>query len=190
MTDAIRATLLFVISTLFDLYLFILIIRVVLASVGADYFHPFTQLIIKMSDIFIRPMKKIFTKPAALQSASIALIILIGTLKFFLVSLINARFPYLPGLFVLAIGDSIKLILLAFFYGILIQVVLSWVQPFSPMNRILTQFISPIMTPIQRIIPPIGGIDISPIPAMMLLQATSILIVNPLMSVGFKMALS
>lgn len=186
MTDAIRATLLFIIGNLFDLYSFILIIRVVLASVGADYFHPFTQLIVKMSNIVIIPMKKVFHKPVTLQVATIALIILIGSLKFFLISIINAHVPSLPGLVMLAMGDAIKLTLLAFFYAIIIQVVLSWVQPYSPMNRILAQFISPIMTPIQRIIPPIGGIDITPIPALMLLQATSILIVNPLVSAGFK----
>ena len=56
-----------------------------------------------------------------------------------------------------------------FFYGIIIQVILSWIQPAAPINRVLLQIISPLMRPIQKLIPLIGGFDISPIPALIFL---------------------
>jgi YggT family protein len=94
------------------------------------------------------------------------------------------------GVLILAVGDTLKLVIQTFFYAILLQVVLSWVQPASNANYVLMQFTSPIMRPLHRIVPNVGGFDITPIPALLLLQLLQIVIVSPVMSMGYSTVFS
>jgi YggT family protein len=92
------------------------------------------------------------------------------------------------GLLLLSMGDAIKLLLEVFFYAILVQALLSWIQPGSPINYVLYQFTAPILRPFQRFIPTINGIDISAIPALITLQFLIIILVSPLMAAGWGVA--
>jgi YggT family protein len=190
MSDTLLAAALFLINTLFDIYLFILVIRLILVWVGASYFDPITQFVVKMTDFIVKPLRKILPNVQRLELSTLLLILVVESLKFLCVSLLSAGVPAVTGLLLLAIGDALKLILQTFFYGILLQVVMSWVQPHSPTNYFLIQFTSPIMRPLHRIIPPIAGFDITPIPAMLLLQLLMIVLVNPIMAMGFSAAFS
>lgn len=190
MADSIRGALLFLISTIFDLYLFVLIIRIILVWVRADYFNPITQFINRLTQFIIKPMRKIIPNIGQLELASVVLIFLLEIAKFSLISSFTFGLSNPLGLLVLATADAIKLLLNTFFYAILLQVILSWLQPYSPVNTILLQFTAPIMRPIQRLIPPVGGFDLSPIPALIILQVLTLLLVNPLMALGINMALS
>jgi YggT family protein len=188
MSDTIRAALLFLVNTVFDLYLFILIIRIILAWVGADYFNPITQLVVKLTQFPIKPLRRYVPNFRGLESATAIWILVIEIIKFLLISLLSFGVPNIVGLVILAIGDTLKLLIETFFYAILLQAILSWIQPTSPINRVLYQFTSPIMRPLQRIIPTIGGFDISPIPALIILQFLIIILVNPLMALGLGVA--
>src|SRR5690242_940135 len=122
----------FLVNTLFDLYLFVLAIRLILVCVHADHFNPLSQFFIKLTN-----------------------------------TLITFCVPHFLGLLILAGVDVIKIILNLFFYLILFQALLSWIQPgFSPLAKVLMQMTAPILRPIQRVIPLIGGFDISPVPAL------------------------
>jgi len=188
MPDTIRTALLFLTTTLFDIYLFILVVRVLLAKTNANYFDPLTQFIVKLSDVIVKPIRRYIPNFKGFESATILLILLLELIKFFIISLLSFGLPNIFGLLIMSIGDSLKLLINTFFYAILLQAILSWVQPYSPMNRILYQITSPLMQPIQRIIPPISGFDISPIPALIGLQFLIIILINPLMTLGLSVA--
>lgn len=188
MSDTIRATLLFIIDSVIDLYLFILIIRVVFAFIRADYAFPVTQFVVKMTNPLVKPLKAYIPTKGGIELASVALIIGLQLIKFFFISILSFGFPHLLGLLLIALTDSAKLILLTFFYAILIQAILSFIQPQSPVYRLISQFTSPILLPIQRIIPPVAGIDISPIPALIIIQALIMIMVNPLFKTGISVA--
>lgn len=189
MSDTLRAGLLFLITTVFNIYLFILTIRILLVWVQADYFNPITQFITKCTDFLVIPLRRFIPNFKRIECSSIVLLLLIEMIKFLLVCSLSFGFPNIFGLFILAIADSIKLFLETFFYAILFQAILSWIQPGSPINRVLDQFTAPIMNPFRRLIPPIGGIDISPIPALILLQLLIIILVNPLMALGLEVSI-
>jgi len=188
MSDTLRAALLFLVTTVFDLYLFILIIRIILAWVSADIYNPITQFVVKFTSFLVRPLKRYIPNFRDLECAAVVLVLVIEIIKFLLIAFLSFGFPNVFGLVILAIADTIKLSIETFFYAILLQAILSWIQPQSSINRILLQFTSPIMRPLQRIIPPIGGFDISPIPALILLQLLIIIAVNPLMGFGLEVA--
>lgn len=184
MIDPVQTALIFLIRTVFDLYLFVLVTRLILVWVGADFYNPLTQFIVKLTDPLVRPLRKRIPNYRRLETTTLILIFLFEVIKYLLLLAISVSIPNPIGVMIFAFADMLKLILEIFFYGILIQVILSWVQPHSPLNRVLYQLTSPIMNPIRRIVPPINGIDISPIPALLLLQLLLILIVGPLLALG------
>lgn len=188
MPENIRAALLFLITTVFDLYLFVLIIRLTLAFVRADYFNPLTQFIVKLTKPLIDPLRKIIPNIGRIETASIVMLIVVALFKFFLIACLSLGVPHFLGLLVLSIADILKIFLYMFFYAILFQALLSWIQPYSPLNAILYRLTSPIMRPLQRLIPPVGGFDLSPIPALIGLQLLIILLVTPISSLGMQLA--
>lgn len=190
MPEALNAALLFVTNSIFDIYLFVLIVRIILVWVRADYFNPLVQFVARCTDFLIKPLRHYIPNIGKLETSTLFVLFSLEIVKFFIVLMLTFGMPNFIGLVILAVEDIIKLIVQAFFYGIMLQVILSWVQPFSPLNRILLQFTGPIMRPIQRVVPPIAGIDISPIPALMLLQVLIIMVVNPLMAIGSGMAIN
>lgn len=179
----------FLINTLFDLYLFILVIRLILCWVRADYFNPLSQFVIKLTQPIIVPLRRFIPTYSGIEFSTLIVIILLGMLKFLLISVMVFGLPNLIGICIMSLADALKLVLNVFFYAILLQAILSWVQPgYSPMARVLAQITTPIMRPFQRFIPPVGGFDISPIPALILLQLLIIILVNPLTLFGSEIA--
>ena len=187
MFNAMNSGLLFLISTVFDLFIFLLIVRLILVWSGASYFDPFTQLIVKLTDFVIKPLRRIVPNIRRYESASFLLIILLDTIKFFIICTITFGFPNLVGILIMAAGDVIKGIMQIFFYAIILQAILSWVQPQTPINHLLMQVTAPMMQPLRRIIPRINGIDITPIPALIILQLLIIIIASPIMAIGLAL---
>ena len=79
-----------------------------------------------------------------------------------------------------------SLVLTLLFWAILIRAVLSWVQPDpgNPIVQFLERVTGPILYPLQRIIPPLGGIDLSPLVAMLLIELLKGLLVNAILNLG------
>lgn len=191
MSDPFNNAGIFLINTLFDLYLFVLVIRLILVWVRADYFNPLSQVTVKLTNPLITPLRRFIPNIANLELATLICIIVFEMLKFFLIGLITTGIPNVVGLIIIAFADTLKILFNTFFYAILIQTLLSWVQPgYSPMAQILMKMTSPVLRPIQRIVPPVAGFDISPIPALIGLQLLTILLVSPLFGIGLKMAFS
>ena len=182
--SGINDALLFLISTLFDLYSIILIVRVLLAYAGANYFDPITQFVVRSTDFLVKPLRRFIPNVYRIEISTVLIILAIECLKYFLLSVVTQTNLSLIGIIIVALADMLKLILNTLVYAIILQVILSWVQPNSPVNFILNKITAPIMRPIQRVCPAVGGFDISPIPAIILLQLLVILIANPLMQFG------
>lgn len=187
--SAINDALLFLITTVFDLYLFLLVIRVLLAFAGANYFDPVTQFVVRCTDFIVKPLRRIIPNFHGIELSTVLLIFVIDFIKYSLLAALSFNVISVFGLLIIALADTMKLFLQAYFYAIILQAVLSWVQPSSPVIVLLYRVTAPIMRPIQRLVPNVGGVDISPIPAMILLQLTIIMVVNPLMAVGLGVSL-
>lgn len=180
----------FLISTLFNLYLFILAARLILAYARADYFNPLIQSIIRVTQPLVGPVRRLLPTIRGIEFSTLAWIIVIEMIKFLLLGIIQFGMPNVLGLLILGVADTLRLIVNTFFYGIFLQVILSWIQPpgYSPVGDALLRLTAPIMMPLRRIIPPVGGFDITPIPALILLQLTLILVVSPFLMYGVTIA--
>lgn len=187
--SGVNDALLFLITTVFELYLFILVIRVLLAYAGANYFDPMTQFIIRCTDFIVKPLRRIIPNIRRVEVSTVTLIIALEILKRFIISSLSMPELTLPGICVIALADTIRIFLQTLLYAIILQAIISWVQANSPVSFILDKITAPIMRPIQRVCPAVGGMDISPIPAIIILQLLIILIANPLAQAGYGVSL-
>jgi YggT family protein len=96
--------------------------------------------------------------------------------------------PNAVGLIIIAFGDMIRLFIQVMTGALFLYVIMSWIQPFSPIQRLLQQIVMPIVGPFQRIIPPVAGFDLSIIPAFIALQLLTIVLVTPLVQWGMGIA--
>jgi YggT family protein len=186
--SAMNEALVFLISTIFEMYLFIMVLRVLLAFAGANYFDPFTQFIVRCTDFLVKPVRRLIPNFNGIEISTVLLIYGIECIKNLLLFTIMYHQAVLMSVLILALAETIKLFLQTLFYALILQAILSWVQANTPVSFMLYKITSPILRPIQRYCPAVGGLDISPIPAMIILQLLIILIVNPLIGMaGFAM---
>jgi YggT family protein len=179
----------FLVTTVFDLYIFVLMLRLVLVALRVDYFNPVSQTIIKLTQPIIGPLRRSIPNYKHIELASLLVLLLLEALKFMLIGMIVAGLPNPLGLFVLAVADSLKSLVNIFFYAIIVQAIMSWISSgHSPITHVIHTITAPVMRPFQRLIPPLGGMDISPIPAIISLQLVTILLITPLLTEGWRMA--
>ncbi len=188
MSDTLRGILLFLIETLFDIYIFVLIIRIILSWVNADYHHPLTQFVVKCTNFLIKPLRNMIPNYRDIEVSSLVVIMILETIKYILLGLVSFGFPNIFGLIILVLTDMLKMFILTFFYAILLQAIISWVYPGSPANVVLQKFTAPVLRPFQRLIPLIHGFDISPIPALIILQLINFVVIGQFMALGLDIA--
>ena len=178
MNSSLSTAALYLVNTLFDLYLFALAFRLILAFERANYFNPITRFIITITQPIVGFLRKIFPTLGGIELSTLFFMIILEIIKYLLISLIMLGAIANPAMLViLALTDGLKLFLNIFFFAILIQAILSWVQMApSPVTQVLNQLSAPIMRPLRAIIPSVGGFDITPIPALIILQLLIILI--------------
>ncbi len=169
------ATLYFLINTLFDIYLMIVLLRIWLQWTRADFYNPLSQFIVKATHPILAPMRRIIPSIGSLDMAAVVLALLVALLKFVAFTLLaSAAFQPLP-LLMFSLLLVLKQAGSLLFWMLVLRAILSWVsQGRSPVDHVLLQLTEPLLSPIRRIIPPMGGLDLSVLVLFLILQAINI----------------
>jgi len=160
--------LVFLIDILFQLYATALLIRLLLQWVGADFYNPVSQFIIKITNPPVIPLRKIIPGIGGIDMATLLLAFLVLAVKTMIV--FQTVEPLAIG--IVALGQTLILIISIFLYSIIIQAILSWVNPdpYNPAVSLLHSLTSPILRHFQKLIPPMGGVDLSSLFAIIVLM--------------------
>ena len=140
------------------------------------FYNPFAQFIVKVTDFAVRPLRRVIPGFFGLDWASLLmfyaaeLLAVLGLTWLAGFPFIAAGLQVLPGFLLLALAGAVKLALYILIGLIFIQAILSWVNPFSPYVSVFYALVRPVLAPLRRFIPPIAGIDITPIVAFILIQ--------------------
>jgi len=174
------ATLL--IQTLFGLYILVVLLRFLLQLVRADFYNPISQFIVKATQPAIGPMRRIIPGFSGVDLASLVLMFGLQCIKIWLLLGIHGKPPTAPGIAILAVAELLKLTIYLFFFSIIVQVVLSWLNPHAqnPITVLIFRLNEPMLRPARRLLPPFSGIDLSPLLVLVALQLALILIVRPI----------
>jgi len=164
--------LILIIRTFAELYIFILLLRLVLQAVKADYYNPISQGVVKITQPVVAPLQKIFPKVLSLDISALILAIVFKAVMLYAVyAFANHLLPIL-NLAIYALLGVLNTFLDILFYAVLGSVIISWIAPDSPhpAPQIIMQVTAPIYRLIQKVIPPIGGFDLSPIVIFIAIQ--------------------
>ena len=191
MDGALGDALNFLIRTLFDLYIIVVALRFLLQWVRADFYNPLSQFLVRATNPLLRPLRRIIPGYGGIDFASVILMLLLKAAEISILGLVAAgRIPAPLGLLVLSLAEVLRLLIYIFMFAIIIQVVLSWVNPgaYNPATVLIYRLTEPLLEPARRLIPPMGGLDFSPLVVLILLQLTIILIIRPLLQFGFSLS--
>ena len=159
--------LIYIIQTLGSLYLLIVLLRFILQLVRADFYNPLSQFIVKATQPLLTPLRRIIPGFAGLDLASLILAILVQLLLMIVtLTLMGINVGgVIPQLLVWSVIGVTSLFLKVFFFALIISVILSWVAPgsYNPGAQLVSQICEPLLAPFRKLLPNLGGLDISPI---------------------------
>lgn len=170
--------LIYIIDTIASLITLILLLRFWLPWLRADFRNPLAQGILQATSPMINPLRRIIPSIGRIDTATVLVAFAVQAIAICAVLLL-AGAPITPRFVIVgAIFELATLSLLMFMFAIIIRIVLSWIAPgtYNPATALVQSMTDPILRPFRRFIPPIAGFDISPIFAIILLGALSILI--------------
>jgi len=162
---------LFLVTTLFDIYISVVLARFILQMVRADFYNPVSQFIVKATNPLLVPLRKIIPGFGGLDVASLVLFTGLIVIKMAIVLLLFYGAHSLPilQLLVLFLQSAANTIINFFLFVIFVSAILSWVAAaggYNPFADILNQIAEPVLAPARKILPPMGGLDLSPMLVM------------------------
>lgn len=179
----------FLVQSVFGLYILAVLLRLLLQIVRASFHNPLSQFLVKATNPVLVPLRRIIPGIAGFDVASLILLLALQLLQLVLIALMLDQNLSIAGLAVLAVAKLIGLLINVFFFSILIQVILSWVRPndYNPVSALIYSLNEPLLSPARRLLPPLGGFDLSPILVMIALRLLSILLVAPLTDLALRL---
>ncbi len=162
----------FLISALFGAYILAVMLRFLFQWVHADFSHPISQFIYKITNPPLVPLRRFIPGYRGIDFAAIVLLLILQTIEFLIIGLLPGQpMPTFPGLIPWALAELVSLWINIYIFGILILAIVSWINPmgYNPVVGLLSQLTNPVMQPIRRLIPPMSGLDLSPMFALLAL---------------------
>lgn len=169
----------FLIATVFDLYLMVVLLRIWLQWARADFYNPFSQFIVKATQPVVGPLRRFIPPIGNLDTATLLFGYLLTLTKFLLLQVIvdGGLAPLSPALLLIGLMSLLKAIGGLIFWVLIIRAILSWVsQGQNPMEYVMMQLTDPLLNPIRRFIPAMGGIDLSMLVLFIILQFLNFMI--------------
>lgn len=174
----------YILQTLGSLYLLIVLLRFILQLVRANFYNPLCQFIVRATQPLLKPLRKIIPGFGGLDVASLVLAIVLQFILIALTLLLTYGIVANPlQMLIWSLIGITALFLKVFFFALIISVILSWVAQGShnPGVELVNQICEPVLAPIRRIMPNLGGLDISPIFAFLALKLLDMLVIQNLM---------
>jgi len=162
----------YLIGTLIDLYVAAVLLRLLLQWVRADFYNPLSQFLVKLTNPVLLPLRRLIPSIGRLDTASLVLMLVLEVIGISLISVVGKSAVTMQQIVAFSVLKLIMTLLMTYFFLIIVAVILSWIgrnlrHPFIPLVFQLTE---PVLRPIRRVIPPIAGIDLSPLFALIAIR--------------------
>jgi YggT family protein len=174
--------LVFLVQVLFGLYAVAVLLRLLFQLVRADFYNPISQFIVKITKPLVNPLRRVIPGFRGWDFASLILAWLVVALELGLVLALNGHGAQPVAALALALPELVDLLINIFLVALLIQVILSWVSPgnYNPAVGLTYSLTQPLLGPVQRLLPNMGGLDLSPMVVMLGLYLLKMLLIPPL----------
>lgn len=172
--------LIFILNYAFDIYIMIVLARFILQMVRADFYNPISQFIVKATTPILKPLRRLIPGFGGIDVASIVLMLTLVVIKILVIQLVGGGSlagisPLAFGVF--AIKTAVDTVLSFYLVCIFGSIIMSWISQgsYSPIAALLQQITEPVMAPARKILPPMGGLDLSPMIVIALIMTIRVL---------------
>lgn len=180
MTDSYwQNPLIFLAGVAVTLCLIALLLRFLLQAMGANPRNPLAEIVVRITDPVLAPLRRVLPRSRRIDAASLVAMFVLQLVYFQLIGLITRQQLWLdPALLPAAVAELAVLVLNFYTFTIIIEVVLSWINPgtYNPAIAVLYQLNAPVLSRAREVIPPLGGIDLSPLVVLVAIQVVKMLI--------------
>ena len=175
-----QRALIFLAQTIADLYLLTFLLRFIMQWVRASYYNPLAQFVFKVTNPLVVPARRVLPSVAGLDAPTlVVLIVLEIVVTFLLLQLVGAPLS-IADLLLYSMLRLVSLALLFYTVALFIYVLMSWFGGgMNPMSDFLGDLVEPLLRPVRRVLPPIAGLDLSPLVVLLLLHALRIALPFP-----------
>ncbi|MBN0988402.1 YggT family protein [Amphritea pacifica] len=157
-----------------QLYVFIVVLRFLLQIAKADYYNPICQAVVKITAVPLTPLQRVLPRPANIDLSPLLLAFLINVALWAIILLLKGQSmgANLSPVMVLSGIGVLNTILDIYFYAVIGAVIISWVAPgsYHPGPQLIVQLTEPLFALARRVIPSLGGLDLSPILIFFVIQ--------------------
>ena len=155
----------FLVDTLLSIYIAVMLLRFILQQVGADFYNPISQFVVKATQPLVVPVRQFIPSIKKIDTATLLLTFVLIMIKVVILFSIAGYAMDAQQLIIKAIYDFVSLTFDIFIVALFVQAILSWVNPdpYHPVSALLRSLTFPILNPIRKFMPPMGGIDLSTI---------------------------
>ena len=175
----------FLVETVFNLYVLAVMLRFLLQWVNADFYNPISQFLVRITHPPLRLLRRAIPSIGHIDTASVVFMLALQMLLGFLIFSLKGMSVSPVALFVWALVEIFSLLINVFVFAILIRVILSWVNPasYNAAVMLVNNLTDPMLQVVRNIIPAIGGIDLSPLVVLIALQLIKMVLFPPLLQV-------
>lgn len=189
---AIADSFTLLVNVFFNLLLLLVLLRFLLQLVRADFYNPISQAVAKLTNPVLVPLRRVIPGFGGFDVAALVLLLLAEILSTLILGFVHGvgLVPPLLAIIWAPLG-IVSMFLNFYFFAILAMIILSWVAPGSPspVVHLLYQLTEPVMAPFRRLIPPLGGLDLSPIFVFIAIQIAQIFVAYAARGVNLQPAL-
>lgn len=180
----LQKTLSFLIRNIAEFFVLLLLVRFYLQAARVSFRHPLAHFVLTLTNWIVLPLRRFIPAAGRFDTTSFVLALACAFVMHILLLLITP-WPFiltsplsLAALLLTAFVELLKLSLYLLFAAVIGQALMTWIAPFNPLMPILNALTTPFLRPLRRFIPPIGGVDITPLILVLLIQ----LVLNVLIS--------
>ena len=162
----------YLVSTIIDLYIAAIMLRLLLQWVRADFYNPLCQFLVKATNPVLVPTRRIIPSIGKLDTASVVVMLLLELIQLVIINQLSQAGFDLQFMLLFALRKLLVTLLMTYFVLIIARVIVSWIgsQSRHPLIPLIYQLTEPVLRPFSKLIPPISGVDLSPLFALIALR--------------------
>lgn len=174
--------LVFLIDTLFSLYILAVLLRFLLQWTNADFYNPISQFLVKVTQPPLRVLRRFVPSIGKIDTSTLVLAFSLQVVADFSILVLKGVVIGFPPLLLLSLSQLIALFLNIFIFAIFARAILSWIDPgsYNAASSILFSLTEPMLGVCRKMVPELGGLDLSPLVALLALQLAKMMILPPL----------
>lgn len=180
----------FLVDVTLGLYIFAVLLRFLFQLVRADFYNPISQAVVRVTNPPLSRLRRHIPAVGGIDSASVLLLLILQSLALWLKFFLLGQPPAAVGMLIGALAALLAKAIYVIIGALLILVVASWVAPgnYSPLLALADDLVRPLLRPVRRHLPGLGGIDLAPLAVLVILQLTMMLVVWPLRDIGIMLS--